>query len=186
MADLLPDDNELLVSFDEIFKLYYPRLCDFAARMMGEHTDEVEDVVQDSFVVFHRQMGQIAAHPIAIKNYLYTSVKHACLKKHRHDKVIRKYQETLKLEEPSEAYTLDAIIHAEIIGEIHRTLKTLPPGCAEVFKLGYFDELSNQEIADQLNISVNTVKSQKKRALDLLRTKLKPGALSLLLPFLLR
>ncbi|QIL40362.1 RNA polymerase sigma-70 factor [Pedobacter sp. HDW13] len=186
MAEMLPDDNELLVSFDEIFKLYYPRLCDFAARMLGDYTDEVEDVVQDTFVIFHKQMSQVSTHPIAVKNYLYTSVKYACFKKHRHNKIIRKYQETLKVDEPEQAFTLDAIIHAEIIGEIHRTLKTLPPGCAEVFKLGYFDELSNQEIAERLNISINTVKSQKKRALDLLRTKLKPEALALLLPFLLR
>jgi RNA polymerase sigma-70 factor (ECF subfamily) len=154
--------------------------------MMGEYTDDVEDVVQDAFVVFHRQIGHIAAHPIAIKNYLYTSVKYACLKKHRHNKVIRKYQETLKVDEQEDVHTLDAIIHAEIIGEIHKTLKTLPPGCAEVFKLGYFDELSNQEIAERLNISINTVKSQKKRALDLLRTKLRPEAFAILLPFFLR
>ncbi len=183
---MLLDDHELLISFDEVFRLYYPRLCDFAVRMMDDNTEEVEDVVQDAFITFHQQMTEISSHPVAIKNYLYTSVKYACLKKHRHNKVIRRYQETLKLEEPKEEYTLDSIIHAEIIGEIHRTLNTLPQGCAEVFKLGYFNELSNQEIADRLNISIHTVKSQKKRALDILRTKLKPEALGLLLPFLLR
>ncbi|WP_316819284.1 RNA polymerase sigma-70 factor [Pedobacter nyackensis] len=185
MTEMLPGDDELLMPFDEVFKLYYPRLCDFAGRMLNDDINEVEDVVQDAFITFHQQKAEISSHPIAIKNYLYTSVKYACLKKHRRNKVIRKYQETLKVEEPDGAYTLDAIIHAEIIGEIHRTLKTLPQGCAEVFKLGYFDELSNQEIADLLNISIHTVKSQKKRALDILRTKLKPEALGLLLPFLL-
>lgn len=180
MTESVPADNEEIISFDEVFALYYPRLCDFAARIMSIDTNEVEDVVQDAFVVFHQQMHQISPHPVAIKNYLYTSVKYACLKMHRHTKVIRKFQKTVTAEEPTDEYTLDAIIHAEIIGEIHRTLKTLPEGCAVIFRLGYFDQLSNQEIADQLNISIHTVKSQKKRALELLRSKLTPEVLGLL------
>jgi RNA polymerase sigma-70 factor (ECF subfamily) len=40
--------------------------------------------------------------------------------------------------------------------------------------MGYFDGKKNQEIADELDMSVNTVKKQKQRALELMRVKLSP------------
>lgn len=178
-------NDQLLTSFEELFRHYYPRLCDFAKHFL-EHSDDVEDVVQDAFIIFHEQRGRISTHPVAIKNYLYTSVKYACLNKHRHAKVVERYQQNNKIEDYEESFTLDSIIHAEVIGRIHQTIKTLPRGCAEVFKLSYFEELSNLEIAEQLNISVSTVKSQKKRALELLKGKLSPEIFALLLPFLLK
>jgi RNA polymerase sigma-70 factor (ECF subfamily) len=40
--------------------------------------------------------------------------------------------------------------------------------------MGYLEGMKNHEIAKELGISVNTVKTQKQRALQLLRLKLKP------------
>lgn len=186
MAKTLSVGGEFSMSFDEVFKLYYPRLCDFASRLLNNDLEGVEDVVQDAFIIYHQHVKEVSNNAVAIKNYLYTTVKNACLKIHRHNKIIQKYHDAVKLEALSEEYLLDALIHAEIVGEVLKTLKSLPDGCAEVFKMGYFDDLSNQEIADKLKISIHTVKSQKRRALDLLKTKLKPEVLAFFLPFLLR
>ena len=51
----------------------------------------------------------------------------------------------------------------------------------QVLELAYFGELKNDEIAEQLQISINTVKTQKARALQLLRLKLDVGSLILVL-----
>lgn len=185
MHNPLPVNDSLLTSFEDIFKHYYPRLCDFATRFL-EDTDKAEDIVQDVFMVFHEQRKEISNHPTAIKNYLYTSVRYGCLNHLRHEKVIARHRIDNKVEDFQEGFILDSIIHAEIIGKIHKTIKTLPVGCAEVFKLGYFEELSNQEISEQLNISISTVKSQKKRALELLKKKISPEILALVLPFLFK
>jgi RNA polymerase sigma-70 factor (family 1) len=185
MYNHLSVNDSLGTSFEEVFKHYYPRLCDFATRFLGD-TDKAEDLVQDAFIVFHERKDEVSNHPTAIKNYLYTSVRYACLNHLRHEKVIARHRIDNKVEDFYEGFTLDSIIHAEIIGKIHNTIKTLPAGCAEVFKLGYFGELSNQEISEQLNISISTVKSQKKRALELLKKKISPEILALVLPFLFK
>ena len=68
--------------------------------------------------------------------------------------------------------------------EIYRRLLTmidsLPPRQREVF-LMHMDGARNKEIAEKLNISVNTVKIQKKRALATLRQKLNEQQLLLLM-----
>ena len=48
-----------------------------------------------------------------------------------------------------------------------------------VIRYGYLEGLSNSEIAKSMNISVNTVKSQKKRALTLLKMNLGKAAMTL-------
>jgi RNA polymerase sigma factor (sigma-70 family) len=67
---------------------------------------------------------------------------------------------------------LDLIIRAEVIGEIQRSIEDLPEGCKVVIKLAFTEGLKNEEIAKALGISINTVKSQKQRALKLLRLNL--------------
>ena len=68
---------------------------------------------------------------------------------------------------------LNSRIEAEVLWEIFSKVNELPSGCRQVFKMSYLENLSNQEIADRLGISVNTVKSQKARSKELLRESLK-------------
>lgn len=168
----------------DLFRQYYPRLCDFAKRLLADG-DEAEDIVQDAYVVFLEQRANIDNHPLAAKSFLYSSVKHACLNRLRHGKVVLSYQEKNQPEIVDDKHILQAIIHAEVIGELHRALDSLPEGCALVIRLGYLEGLKNPQIADELGISINTVKSQKQRALLLLREKLSPQAMAVLLPVLL-
>jgi RNA polymerase sigma-70 factor (ECF subfamily) len=52
---------------------------------------------------------------------------------------------------------------------IDRIIETLPEQCKEIFKLSKHKSLTNIEIAQQLNISVSTVKTQIYRALEIIR-----------------
>ncbi|MFA7471995.1 MAG: sigma-70 family RNA polymerase sigma factor, partial [Spirosomataceae bacterium] len=64
---------------------------------------------------------------------------------------------------------------------IKKTLSELPPKCRVVFTLSRMEGKKNQEIADLLGMSINTVKKQKQKALELLRLRLTPELLSFLL-----
>ncbi len=64
---------------------------------------------------------------------------------------------------------MERMIEAEVLGEVYKALQKLPEGCRKVINLSYFEGLSNQEVADRLNVSINTVKTQKLRALKMLR-----------------
>jgi RNA polymerase sigma-70 factor (ECF subfamily) len=50
-----------------------------------------------------------------------------------------------------------------------------------VLKLAFFESLRNDEIAERLGVSVNTIKTQKARALQLLRLRLDPLSFTLFL-----
>ncbi|WP_316818872.1 RNA polymerase sigma-70 factor [Pedobacter nyackensis] len=164
----------------DVFKKFYPRLCDFANYILKDK-DAAEDLVQDVFITFLEQRKNISSNTDAIKSFLYTSVKHSCLNKLRHHKVVDAYNKKFPPEILEDPQILDGIIHAEIMAEIHEAINALPKGCALIIKYGYLEGLKNHKIAEILNISVNTVKSQKQRALNLIRLHLSDSAYLFLL-----
>lgn len=179
-----PKYVEMELSVEQIFKKYYLRLCDFAFHFLRED-DEVCDVVQDAFMSYWENKENIPKELHAIKGYLYTGVKFGCLNKLRHQKIVIAHQEQYQPLQVEEARVLDNIIHAEIMGKIHQALNSLPEGCAMVFRMGYLEGLKNPEIAEKLNISIHTVKSQKRRAATLLKELLDPQSFAVLLSLFL-
>lgn len=157
-----------------LFEKYYLRLCDFARRIL-RNEDLAEDIVQDVFVTFIERSELLHLKDATLRAYLYQSVKNACLNKLRKDKVIQRFESIHEFAIIDEEHALSALIHAEVIGEIHYALNKLPEGCQSVLRLGYFEGFNNPKIANVLNISINTVKSQKQRALSLLRKELVHG-----------
>ncbi|PWG78184.1 RNA polymerase sigma-70 factor [Pararcticibacter amylolyticus] len=172
-----------VLAYKVLFESHYPRLCDFAMRFVND-PDTAEDIVQDVFVAYLERRSMVSGRPESIKSFLYNSVKNACLNAIRDSKVAGKYEANHGLPSIEEKHALNMMVHSEVIGEIHQALSRLPDGCSMVIRLGFFEGLNNPQIAQKLRISVNTVKSQKQRALSLLRDHLSPQALVLLLPLL--
>lgn len=173
------------LGIEALFHRYYPRLCSFAMRFVHDR-GVAEDIVQDVFVVLCERRHVIPEGEKAVKGFLYTSVKHGCLNRLRHLKVVNAFEAKDHLHGNLDVPDVtDAIIHSEIMAAIHEALAALPPGCALVFRKGYLEGLKNHEIAQELNISVNTVKSQKKRAVSLLKEQLDPRIVHVIFPFLM-
>ena len=115
------------------------------------------------------------------KAWLYKAVHHKALNHLRHEQVkLKKAPYLIKTESDEQNY-LNNLVKSEVIGHIHQAIETLPEGCKRIFKLAYFEGLKNHEIAEQLDISVNTVKTHKARALQLLRMKIDPQILGMFL-----
>jgi RNA polymerase sigma-70 factor (ECF subfamily) len=167
-------------SIELLFRSHYARLCYFAFKLI-DNQETAEDIVQDSFLKLWHQ-GISIKDETATKAYLYQMVRNTCLNKIRHAEVEKRFADSQKaLPNVENEYSLEWIIKAEVLGEIHKAIETLPAGCREVLKLAYFESQKNEEIAQLLGISINTVKTQKARALKLLRLKLPPSAYLLLL-----
>ena len=161
------------LDFEDIFKEFYDRLVYFSQQIVKDK-DQAMDITQDAFIKYWSQHETIANNKIAIKNYLYSTVRNASLNSIRHAKVVDGYVQLNNAKEPEEAPIIEAIITAETVAEIHSALQSLPENYRAISLLGYFDGKKNHEIADELEMSVNTVKKQKQRALQLLRMKLAP------------
>ena len=163
---------EIPIAFETIFRDHFKALCYFAFQFTKD-MDEAEDVVQDAFIKFWDLREKFMSEP-AIKSFLYVSVRNACLNNIRHKLVIQKYVEI----QPADYQThdpeiLNKIVEAEVLSSVYKAVKTLPDGCRKIFELSYFEELKNPQIAVLLQVTVNTVKTQKYRAIKILSTKLK-------------
>lgn len=157
----------------EIYSLYHSVLCFFAYKYTKSY-DEAEDIVHSVFAKIIEK-GVTLENDFTIKSYLFSSVRNASLNYIKKDNVRKRYSEYSSSNETgtdNSSYLLDRI-ETEILFEIFSKIDALPSGCNKVFRLSYIEGLSNQEIADKLGISLNTVKSQKARAKQLLKESLK-------------
>jgi RNA polymerase sigma-70 factor (family 1) len=163
---------------EAVFRRYYPKLCYYAFKIIDDKASS-EDVVQDVFLRFQDRLPQFNSET-ALGSFLYLSVKNACMNLLRHRAVEAKYEASASFLLEDEAPFVENLIRAEVYGEIHQAIQSLPAGCRNVISLAYFEGLKNEEIANHLQVSVNTVKTQKQRGLQLLRLRLAPDAFFLL------
>lgn len=160
-------------TFEEVFRLYYKRLRFFAYQLLHD-TESAEDVVQEAFIVYWKERKGLSAHDKVVKSFLYSTVKFIALKHIRHQKVIESHFLNSPFSDLQEEQITENMIRAEVVKEIHVALGALPKSCREIFRLGYFEGYTNSKIADVLDISINTVKTQKQRGFKILRNILKP------------
>lgn len=157
------------------FDLHYKGLCYFASRMLQDSM-EAEEIVSDCFYKLweRRQTFETAAK---IKAFLYISCRNACLNQLK--KIRRKTQpeqEYLRQLEEADEMVLYEVIETEILTLLSQEIEELPDKCREIFKLIYFDGRKTDEIANELGLSVQTVRNHKTRAIELLKTSfLKKG-----------
>ncbi|AEV99964.1 hypothetical protein A4D02_25245 [Niastella koreensis] len=159
-------------ALQSLLKQFYSPLCLFAERLVADSA-AAEDIVGESFIKLWNRRGDFESTQ-NIKAFLYITVRNACLnylKQAKRDSLNQKQLAYLTGEK--EEFILNEMIRAEVLKEIMNEINNLPEQCGKVVKLAYLDGLRNQEVAKVLNISVHTVKNQKARAIQLLKTRLR-------------
>ena len=153
---------------DFFFRKFYAPLCYFAGSYLPDPED-AKDVVQDCFIKLWNVRTTIQ-RPEALKSYLYTMVRNACIHVIRKEKQSnRVYTELQSVADTLLPEELDEVTHAETIRQVHERMAELPPRMQEVFRKFYLEGKGQAEIADELQISSHTVRNQRLRALVLLR-----------------
>jgi RNA polymerase sigma-70 factor (ECF subfamily) len=166
-------------AFEVVFLRYYAALCQYAYTILGSK-DAGEEVVQDIFVKLweHREKLDISG---SIKSYLYRTVHNQCINQIQSWKVRNEYSKKLTKEAGPEYFTITPfadeypianLIARELEDKITESINALPEQCREVFLLIRVHNNSYQEVANKLNISLNTVKTQMHRAIVKLREML--------------
>lgn len=158
--------------FDDCFRHYYQALCYFAYRYLKE-MEAAEDVVQEVFIKLLGG-GEYFDNEEHLKHYLYKSVRNGCLNQIKLTGIHSEILESIQKNTPQDENDFfSKVVRAEVYREIMDAVNELPVECGRVFKLAYVDGFNNEEVATQLSISVNTVKSQKNKAKIQLREKLR-------------
>lgn len=160
-------------AFKSLFNEYYPSLCYYALRFVND-SDQVKDIVQNVFINIWNKAGTDFKNLTVLNAYLYTSVRNACLNFLRQENLHREKHEEIRQEETIvENEFLQEKLENEVMLEIFKAIDELPKACRTVFKYSYLYGMSNNEITDLLGISINTVKTHKMRAKQLLKEQLK-------------
>lgn len=155
-------------NFETLFNSLYPRLIVYSINFVNDKVI-AEEIVGDCFVKLWERRKELG-HIGNIKSYLYTMVKNASFDHlERSKKMIsfelEDYDAGVKIEQD--------LIEDEVHAILYEALGKLPEKCRKVFELSCLMGLKYKDIAYDLDISVNTVKSQRARAILLLQEQLK-------------
>lgn len=160
-------------AFETLYYRYYASLCAKAFSRLQNET-LVEEIVQDVFVNFWNKAAQLDAQG-NIAAYLFATLRYKVLYELRSQtSLLKKQQEYHYLQKTMESWEgMDGEQTArESVERMKKVLAKLPPKCREAFVLSRGSDLSYQQIAKQMNISVKTVEKHIGKALRLLRAEL--------------
>lgn len=154
-------------AFQTLFVDYYPSLLSFARRFV-EDKDVSEDLVQDVFVKVWENRKHLEGVE-DISAYLYQMVRFKCFNHLRNEKVRNKATQLFVDEFDIEC--METYIQEETYRMVMNALDDLSPACREVFTR-FVQGYKAKDIAEELNIAVETVKKQKQIARKILKERL--------------
>lgn len=160
-----------------IFDRYYVDLCLYADSILKDRYAS-EEVVEELFITLWLKAKDLTIYA-SLKNYLYRSVHNNSIKYLNKMDTEGKNIEKFMIHDLSEFYgdesncQLVDLITKEIEDKANTILSDLPDRCREIYLLNRYENLSYPEIAEKLNITVGTVKTQMSRAFEKFRIGLK-------------
>lgn len=164
-------------AFNAIFKRYSESLFHYSLGIV-KNGEAAKDIVQEVFVWLWTNRDKIPARD-SLNSYLIRAVKNAGINWKLHDKVEERYRQTIAADG---TVGHDDSEQEELYARLQSLMDSLPPKCREIFIMGCVDGMSYKEIAEKLDISVNTVKTQIKTAYK--KIKDNPAAKAFLLSIL--
>ena len=160
-------------AYTEIYKRYEAMVYIFTYKRIGDR-EEARDIVHEVFMYFWEQHEHLV-FTSGLLPFMYGSVKNKILNRIKHKKVSMRYIDAFQdyLNASSENAD-DLLRHNELSALIEKEIAALPDKMRQVFELSRKTNYSRKEIAAELNLSEETVKSHMHHALKLLKAKLGP------------
>lgn len=149
--------------FNELYIHAYSRLRD---------KEEAQDVVHELFTTLWNKRTALVFKS-SLPAYLYTAIRNRILDVIAHQQVESKYVVSLqRFLEEGYCVTDHQVRERQLAALIEKGISELPPKMREIFELSRKHAMNHKEIAEQLNLSEQTVRTQVKNALRILRLKL--------------
>ncbi len=161
---LVNDKNGFKPFFEGVFSV----MVVFASRFV-KSKDIAEDICQEAFVVVWEKWSGIKNEEDA-RFYLYSIIRNKCLNHLKSQKQRLAHQATIQ--QLNEDCFENNLLEHEVFLMFRLAISKLGPQSQKIINLsikGY----GNNEISEELSISVNTIKTLKQRAYKTLNKKLK-------------
>lgn len=160
-------------SFKKLYDCFYRKLYYFAFAIV-KTKEAAEEVVEDVFIKIWKTRKNFTDIR-NIKVYLYTATKNTSLNflaTKSKENITQPFDHIdIEVAEINSPETL--MITAELYKKIQHAVEALPPRCKIIFKLVREDKLKYREVADILNISINTIDAQMAIAVKKIMTRLR-------------
>jgi RNA polymerase sigma-70 factor (family 1) len=169
LVSLVREGDE--ASFAEIYNRFYGILYLHAYKRLNNE-EEARDVIHELFTALwiKRESFEIETN---LSGYLYSSIRNRILDIITHKKVEEKYIDSLQNYIDHDFNYADHLVRERDLAKlIEKEISFLPPKMREVFELSRKSHLSHKEIAILLGLSEQTVRTQIKKALKILRLRL--------------
>ena len=178
--------SENHIDFESIYTLYYSKLKRYVLNYVLDEND-AEDIVHDIFTELWEKREGFSSHG-NIFAYLYLATKNRCLNFLKRKNLLKGVKEQittqLKLNQATLEWDDTAVYSTEDVEQaIEHALEKLPERCRRIFVMSRFEGKKHQDIARELNITVNTVETQMGVAYKKLRVELKRFQFLLILFF---
>lgn len=158
-------------AFTEIYNRFYGLLFIHASKRLNDD-EEAKDVVQQLFESLWIKRSQVQPEG-NLSAYLYTAIRNRILDVFSHQEVENKYVDSLqKFIDQDHVLTDYRVRERQMKALIEKEINALPPKMREIFLLSRENHKSHKEIAKKLGISELTVKTQVKKALKILKSRL--------------
>jgi RNA polymerase sigma-70 factor, ECF subfamily len=164
-------------AFKTLLNRYASPLYNFVARMTNR--SDAKDIVQESFIKAWKNIGRFNPTKASFKTWIFTIAKNTTtdfLRKKKNilftdleknnDEELDSFAENIPAEDLLPDIALQKLQDKELLNKI---LEELRPDYREVLVLHYQEEMTFEEIGKVLDKSLNTVKSQHRRAILELR-----------------
>jgi RNA polymerase sigma-70 factor (ECF subfamily) len=139
----------------------------------AQSQDEAEDILQEAFLKIFQNIGTYRKEG-SFEGWMKRIMINHALNHFRRNRKLPFHEDIgaineLDIVEPDTPSSLPAPIPAEALMNL---IQGLPPGYRMVFNMYVFEDYSHKEIAEMLNISENTSKTQLLKARRMLRNRL--------------
>ena len=154
-------------AFEVVYSRMWPELLESACKKLGSR-QKAEDLVQEIFVsLYSKRRGlEITVSPRA---YLSKALKYRVLNEYRSESVRTRYLQTLFFSPVCKIDLATDFEAKELHRHIELMIEQLPDKCRQVYLLSRDIQMTNREIALELNISVSTVEKHIAKALKIIR-----------------
>jgi len=153
-------------SFPELYSRYFNFVWS-CTRRMGVIESELDDVVQEIFIIVHRKLATLE-QPDSLRSWIYGIIRRTASAHHRARRTNVASTAALNLESelqyPQQPSPLELAEQSDQVKLLWSLLEKLDPSRREVLVLAELDGLTAPEIANAIEIPMNTVYSRLRSA----------------------
>jgi RNA polymerase sigma-70 factor (ECF subfamily) len=161
-----------VAAFETLYRLHSPRIYALCLRLQAGDRNDATELMQDVFIRAWRRLSTFRGDA-AFGSWLHRLAVNTMLENARGDR--RRTARVLSMEDTSRLSGEARSSGVDLRMEMEEAIASLPKGARVAFVLHDVEGYQHQEIAQQLSVTIGTVKAQLHRARRLLRERLEGG-----------